>query len=224
MGYYLDYSTITIDEYKIILQNKILTKSRLLLKENLEERFNCFKSMGIKNVFELEKLLKSKKKLMELAQLECLSEKFLTTLLRELKGTQPKPRKLADFTLISRETIAKLESSGIKNTAHLYDRVINPDCRKKLANETGLSDSEILELTQLTDLTRIQWVNTTFARVLYEAGYDKIAKVAEADYQALYNDIIKLNQERSLYKGRIGLNDMKITVQAAQQVPQEIEY
>ncbi len=224
MGYYINYASITIDEYKEKIRNKTLIPSQQILKDALEERFDYFKSIGIKNVLELEKTLKKKEKLLELAQAPCLSEQYLTALLREIKGRQPKPRKLMDFTHISDDILTKLQQLGIKNTAHLYEKVLTKKSRKAFAESTNIPQSDILELAQLTDLTRIQWVNTTFSRVLYEAGYDTIEKVSGADYEVLYRGIKKLNEERHLYKGNIGLNDMKICVEAAREVEQEMEY
>ncbi len=223
MGYYIDYSTITIDEYMEKLKYKSLIPSQIILKEGLEEKFSCIKGLGFKNVLELEKALKNKQKLLELAQAPCLSEQYLSALLREIKGRQSKPRKLADFAHICNDTLTKLQQLGIKTTAHLYDKVISEKSRKEFAQRTNIPYADILELAQLTDLTRIQWVNTTFARVLYEAGYNTIEKVSGADYEVLYKEIKKLNEERHLYKGNIGLNDMKICVEAAKEVKQEME-
>ena len=81
-----------------------------------------------------------------------------------------------------------------------------------------------MKLTKLTDLSRIRWVNHTFAFVLLEAGYDTVEKVANSDYKELYEKVKKLNEERNLYKGHIGLHDMKLCVEAAQDVSFEIEY
>ena len=224
MGYYIDYSTITIDEYMEKIKYKTLIPSQMILKERLEERFSYIKSLGIKNVLELEKALKNKQKLLELAQAPCLSEQYLSVLLREIKGRQPKPRKLTNFTHIPNDTLTKLQQLSIKTSVHLYDKVLTPKSRKEFAEKTAIPYSDILELAQLTDLIRIQWVNTTFARVLYEAGYNTIEKVSNADYEVLYEKIKKLNAERHLYKGNIGLNDMKICVEAAKEVKQEMEF
>ena len=222
MGYTIDFSTLSIDAYGDSLKKKTLIPSQKILQEGLEEKLAYFKSIGIKTVLELQKILKNKKKLSELAQASGLSEIYLTTLLREINGRQPKPRKLMDFVHIPKETIERLQQLGIKNTVHLYGKVLTDQSRRQLAQETGIAIEDILKLSRLTDLTRIQWVNTTFAWVLYQAGYDTVDKVATADYEELYKNIKRLNDERSLYKGNIGLNDMKICVEVAQEVKQEM--
>ncbi|RPH31809.1 MAG: DUF4332 domain-containing protein [Bacteroidales bacterium] len=224
MGYHIDLKSITIDEYKRKLESSFLIPSRMVLKDKIDERFNHFNSIGIKNVHELQLMLKSKSKQIELAKNPLFSEEYLTILFRELNSIQAKPNKLKEFIGISNDTINKLEKEGIKDTLKLFDRVRTVESRKELANKLGINENEILELTKLSDLSRIKWVGATFARVLYDAGFETLEKVSKANYEDLHKSIVKLNKEKNLYKGHIGLNDMKICVLAANDVPLEIEY
>jgi hypothetical protein len=224
MGYYIDLSKIKIDEYKTKLESAYLPPSRMMLKEKLDERFGYFENIGIRNVKELIQLLKKKNKFAELQKVDCLSGDYLTILLRELNSTLPKPNKIKDFSGISNDTVVRLEKNGIKDTVKLFDRVLNAKSRKELAEITGVSEIEILELTKLTDLSRIKWVGVTFARMLYELGIDTVKKASKADPEKLHASINQLNKEKSIYKGQIGLNDMKIFVNAAKEIPLEIEY
>ncbi len=224
MGYYIDLEKISVDNYRTKLKTAYLPPSRMVLKERLDERFGYFKGQGIKNIKELIQILKKKDKFSELQKVECLSGDYLTLLLRELKSTLPKPNKIRDFTGISKETIAKLENAGIKNTVKLFDKVINPVSRKKLATDMKIDESEILELTKLTDLSRIKWVGPTFSRMLYDLGVDTVDNVAKADPVDLHERVNQLNKEKNIYKGHIGLNDIEIVVDVAKDVPMDIEY
>jgi hypothetical protein len=224
MGYYIDLEKITIDDYKAKLQSAYLPPSRLILKEKLDERLGYFKIIGINNVKGLIQLLKKKDKFAELSKADCLSGDYLTILLRELNSTLPKPNKIADFTGIAKDTVEKLEKIGINNTEKLYNKVITVTDRQELADLTGINDKDILELTKLTDLSRIKWVGVTFARMLYDLGIDTAEKASKTDPVDLHRRINKLNKEKSIYKGQIGLNDMKIFVNAAKEIPLEIEY
>lgn len=224
MGYYIDLEKISIAKYKETLKLAYLPPSRMILKDCLDERFHYFKSIGIENVQELMQTLKKKDSFTELSKVDCLSGEYLKILLRELNSTLPKPNKIKEFVGISTDTVSKLESIGIKNTVKLFDKVKNYKCRKELADSTGISDSDILELTKLTDLSRIKWVGVTFARMLYELGFDTVEKASKAEYIDLHTKINQINKERNIYKGQIGLNDIKIFVNAAKEVPLEIEY
>ncbi|TGV01230.1 DUF4332 domain-containing protein [Flavivirga rizhaonensis] len=224
MGYYIDLEKITIDDYRIRLETAYLPPSRMVLKDRLKERFGYFESIGIKNVKELIQILKKKEKFSELQKAECLSGDYLILLLRELNSTLPKPVKIKDFSGISSETISKLENAGIKNTVKLFDRVINSESRRKLAAETGISEKEVFELTKLTDLSRIRWVGATFAKMLSDLEVDTVDKVTKADPIDLHTRVNQLNKEKRIYKGQIGLNDMKIVVNIAKDVPLDIKY
>ena len=222
MSYYIDLKSISLDQYKSKLKSDDLIPSRMILKERIDERFNYLKNIGITNVHELQQMLKNKDKKAELSETDCFSEDYLTILLREINSIHPKPNKIGDFLEISPDAVSKLEEAGIKDTLKLYVEIKTPDKRKKLSMATGIDDGEILKLTKLTDLSRVKWVGATFARVLFNTGFDTVEKLSEANYEDLYNKIIQLNKEKNLYKGNIGLNDMKLCVNAAKEVPLEI--
>jgi predicted flap endonuclease-1-like 5' DNA nuclease len=224
MGYYIDLGKITLEDYQKKLESAYLPPSRMILKEKLDERFGYLKSIGIKNVKELILLLKKKDQFAELSKIEYFSGDYLTILLRELNSTLPKPNKLADFTGISKNAIDKLEKTGIKSTEKLYDKVIKKSDRQKLADSTGIDYQDILELTKLTDLSRIKWVGVTYAQMLYDLGVDTVEKVSKADPIDLHARINQMIKENNIFKGGIGINDVKILVETANELPLEIEY
>ncbi|MDX9847910.1 MAG: DUF4332 domain-containing protein [Tenuifilaceae bacterium] len=196
----------------------------MMLKERLDERFGQFKSMGIRNVKELLLLLKRKETLTELSAVECLAGDYLIILLRELNSMLPKPNSIADFTGIAPDTVDRLVRVGIKNTEKLYYRVLTHAQRTALSEVTGISIGEILELAKLSDLSRVKWVGVTFARMLYELGVDTVEKATQADPVALQAHLNQLNREKNFYKGTIGLNDIRIFVEMAKELPLEIEW
>ncbi|HBZ67241.1 MAG TPA: DUF4332 domain-containing protein [Bacteroidales bacterium] len=224
MGYYIDLEKISIDDYRIKLESEYLPPSRMILKDKLDEQFGYFKSTGIKNVKGLIQLLKKKDKFAELSKIDCLSADYLTILLRELNSTLPKPNKIADFIEIAKETISNLEKIGISNTEQLYDKVIKKSERQKLADSTRINYQDILALTKLADLSRIKWVGVTYAQMLYDLGVDTVEKVSEADPIDLHTRINQMITEKNIFKGVIGLNDVKILIESASDLPGEIEY
>ena len=224
IGYYVDLKTISTGEYKETLKSADLLPSRMILRENIDEIFKIFKDQKIENVDELQKTLKSKKKLQDFSRRSGIQEDYLKILLREINSCRRKPNRTKDFPAVSEQAALTLEDLGLKNTLQLFDRILTRQHRAELASQTGITEGEIARLAKLTDLSRIRWVNHTFAYVLLEAGYDTAAKVAEADYQELYEKVKELNEAQEIYKGQIGLHDMKLCVEAAKDVPSEIEY
>jgi len=224
MGYYIDLEKISIDDYRKKLESAYLPPSRLILKDKLDERFGYFKSIGIKNVKGLIQVLKKKDKLAELSKVDCFSGDYLTILLRELNSTLPKPNKISDFIDIKKNTIDRLEKIGITNTEKLYARVVKKSDRQKLADLTGIEYQDILELTKLSDLSRIKWVGVTYAQMLYDLGVDTVEKVSKSDLIDLHTKINRMIKEKNIFKGAIGLNDVKILIESAGELPIEIEY
>lgn len=224
MGYYVDLGKITIKDYQKKLEDACLLPGRMILKEKLDERFGYFEQIGIKNIKELMQILKKKDKFTELSKVACLSVDYLTILLRELNSTLPKPNKIADFIWLSKNTIDKLENIGIVNTEKLYYKVLTKIDREKLVDSTGIDYTEILELTKLTDLSRIKWVGVTYAQMLYDLGVDTVEKVSKADPNDLHARINQRIKEYNIFKGGIGINDVKILVETANELPLEIDY
>jgi hypothetical protein len=224
MGYYIDLEKITIKDYQKKLKSSYLPPSRKVLKEKLDERFGYFENLEIINVKDLIQILKKKDQFTELSKVDCLSGDYLTILLRELNSTLPKPNKIADFLGFTKYTIDKLEKIGIINTQKLYDKVLTKIDRQKLADSIGIDYTEILELTKLTDLSRIKWVGVTYAQMLYDLGIDTVEKVSKSDPIDLHARINQRIKEHTIFKGGIGINDVKILVETANELPLDIEY
>ena len=224
MGYYIDLKNISIDKYKDILTSAELIPSWKVLGENIDRNLNIIKEQHIENLDELLSVLKNKDKTLEFSKQSGLPVAYLEVLKRVVNGYRQKPNKIKDFTCIPEVVLTKLEKLGIKNTLKLYDEIITSQKRAEFSLKTGISKSEMIRLAKLTDLSRIRWVNHTFAYVLLESGYDTAEKVAKADYKKLYATVKKLNEKRKIYNAHIGERDMKMVIESAQDLDFEIEY
>jgi len=224
MGYYIDLEKISIDDYKAKLEFAYLPPSRMMLKDRLDERFRCFKKIGIENVKELIQLLKKKGKFEELSKMENLSQEYLSVLLRELNSMLPKPNKISDFIGIAKGTIDSLEKMSITNTEKLYKKIVKKSDRQNLSNLIGIDYQDILKLSKLADLSRIKWVGATYAQLLYDLGVDTVEKVAKSEPLDLHTRINQIIKEKNIFRGAIGLNDVKILVDSARELDFEMEF
>lgn len=224
MGYYVNLKSISIDEYKEILKSTEFIPSWKIIEEDIDDNLDAIKNQNLKNLDELLITLKNKKKIIKLSEKTGLSEKYLQVLRRMINGYRQKPNRLKDFSHVDKDAIEKLEEHGIKNTLELYEMILTVDKREALSENTGIDKNDILKLTKLTDLSRIRWVNHTFAYILVESGYDTVEKVAKADYKKLYQMLKLINKERKIYKAHIGERDIKMVIEFAQELDIEIEY
>ena len=224
MGYYIDLKTISIDKYKHMLKTSQLIPSWKILEENMDENFELLKKNNINNLEQLVNTLKDKDKIYKFSQENKIPQDYLIVLKRVATGYKQKPNKIQDFPCINKDTILELEKIGIKNTAKLYEKVLSKKDREKLSQETKINENEIIKLTYLSDLSRIRWVNHTFAYVLLEAGYNSAQEIAQEDHIALYEKVKELNEKRKLFNAHIGVRDMKMCIESAQYLDFEIEY
>lgn len=135
----------------------------------------------------------------------------------------PQPRMIKDYTVLNREIIAKLERMGIKTTPQLYDKVAAKADRNVLKKELDINDAEALLLARMADISRIRYVNPAFASLLLNSDYVTVIKIRNADYQELYEQLVRLNEERRYYKGRINLKDMEFLINDTDYIPLDIE-
>lgn len=121
--------------------------------------------------------------------------------------------------------IQKLETIGIKNTLQLFPIILTPEKRKDLAEKQDIEINDILDLTKLTDIARLKWVGPKFARLMVETGYDTVEKIAQADGDTLYQAILRTNEEKQIYKGNLGSEDITSWIEnVVRDVPRVIEY
>lgn len=224
MGYYIDLKKISIEKYKSILGSMDLLPSWKILENNIEENLERIQKLDIHNLDELTQAIKTKNKLQDFSQKSGLSVEYLTILRRVINGYIPKPNKFRDFPNIDERIVKKLEAINVKNTLQLYDKVLTLKQRTNLSNTTKIPLEQLDRLARLTDLSRIKWVNHTFAYVLYESGFQSAEEVAKANYKEIYEKVKAVNLEQKIYKGTVGLNDMKRCVEAAKGLDFEIKY
>lgn len=223
-NYYIDLKKFSITEYEKELEEAELLPSRKILQEDIKTRFDCLRKQGMECLDDLLTALKTPDKLKMFAQKSGLSEEYLIMLKREISSNQPKPVNLVDFPGIAPDVIEKLAKHGMTNTKQLFNFVKTPSDRQNLSQKTGIAEEKILELTKLTDVTRIRWVGANFARLLVDSKWDTVEKVIRADYKEVYDELMRILEEKKYFKGKFGVNDMKICVLAAKIVPTAIEY
>jgi hypothetical protein len=213
MTYHMDAERVRLDDLRKRIEETDLVPSRASLLDGINAKMKVLEQQGVTTLASLRKELKNSKRLEALSKATGIDTQYLVLLRREIEAYFPKPSALKAFDWLPEGEIAKLEEKGIRHTAALYEAASSVEGRTELAKSTGV-DIVILEaLVRLADLTRVQWVSPTAARMLEEAGYDSASKVAGA------NAVIRVNEGARFFKGKIGLRDIKRLVRAASHVP-----
>jgi hypothetical protein len=222
--YHADLQAFSLDALKQRLLAQPLFASHRVLIQNIDEQFAILQAHGIQNLADVFRQLKTKNSSAVCAKQTGIDEHYLTLLRREVNGYLPKPANFSDFPNLGEETIKSLQAMQIRHTADLFPFIRTAAKREAFSQRSGLSMETVLLLTHLTDLARIRWVGPAFSILLLRAGYDTVAKVIAADAQQVYHTLIQLNEKELVYGGKIGLADMRLLVQVANDVPLTIDF
>jgi len=221
MSYYRNLKAISIESFKEILRDMDMIPSWMILKENINHQMDSIIKQDVSNLDELRTVLKTKKKVEEFSEKSDMALDYLIVLRRMINGYLPKPNKFSDSSLFSEESLIKLPYT---TTKALYDSIITAEQRQNLSIETTIPLEDILLLSKYSDVSRIRWVNHTFATVLLLTGFDSVETIANADYSIMYETIKSWNEKEKYYKAHIGKNDMKLLVALAKELDLDIQY
>lgn len=219
MTYHIDAENVTLDDLRKRIEDSDLVPSRASLLDGLKMKFDALELQGITTLANLRHELKNAKRLEAVSNVTGIDRQYLILLRREIESYFPKPMALKAFDWLPRGEIAKLEENGVRDTAALHQAISSGKSRTELAKSTGVDAAIFETVVRLADLTRVQWVSATAARMLVEAGYDSASKVAAADATVLCAALGRVNEGNRFFKGKIGLRDIKRLVRAAGYVP-----
>jgi hypothetical protein len=218
MNYYIDDTKVSLQDLKKRIEETDLIPSRVSLLENIDTIFKELNKQGIKTLADLRKQLKTPQSMNAFSIKPNLDEKYLALLIREIESYFPKTFSINKFTWLSKKECEKLTAAGLNNTKKIYETLSQKDKVKKISAEYKISTSFLDVILNLTDLTRIQWTSSLFARMLFEAGYKTSKKVAQADAEELCNAVDSINKKGKYFNGKIGLRDIKRLINSAKYV------
>ena len=214
-NYHIDATKVSLEKLQKRIEATDLIPSRVPLMEGIAEKFLLLRTFGISTLADLRKALKTKKTVSVMSEKTGVNEKYLLLLRREIEGYFPKPCAIDSFNWLPADDLEKLKNSGITTTMDIFVSFASSLRREAVCGNTGADPATVAILYQLSDLTRIQWTSPTTARMLLAAGYTGAVQVARANAEQLYHDLECSNSEKKLFKGTIGLRDVKRLIFAA---------
>ncbi|MAW51504.1 MAG: ferredoxin [Geminicoccus sp.] len=93
---------------------------------------------------------------------------------------------------------AKLKTAGISSTNALLKACAKKSGRKKVADETGISEKLVLEWTNLADLMRIKGIGKQFSELLEAAGVDTVKELRNRNAENTAAKMAEVNAEKKL--------------------------
>lgn len=132
--------------------------------------------------------------------------------------------RIADVEGVGPAYAAKLEAAGVKTSDDLLDRAAKPAGRKKLAEETGITEKLILEWVNHADLVRIPGVGSEYSDLLEAAGVDSPAELARRNAANLAATFQELNVARGTVRRVPSEATIAEWIEAAKKLPKVVEH
>lgn len=221
--YYINFREFSLERLKTNLATGDVLPARQILKDNIDERFEVFKSLGFHHLNDLIQALSTKQKMEKLSK-HGLPVDYLVILRREVRSYIPKPVYLREIPGIAREDVEKLAAVGITHSKHMFERGRTKKNRAGLSALTGVSIESLLEIAKLSDLGRVRGIGAVFTRLFYESGADTIENLSKWDPEELFQLVHAVNKEKNISQAVPPLKDFKQYVEISTDLPKVMEF
>ncbi|MDE6556193.1 MAG: DUF4332 domain-containing protein [Duncaniella sp.] len=118
----------------------------------------------------------------------------------------------------------KLEAAGVKTTADMLAKAATPKDRKKLAEETGISEKLILKWANHADLFRIKGVAGQFAELLEAAGVDTVKELRHRVAANLQPKMEEVNEAKNLCNRVPSVSEVEKMIAQAKELEPVLTY
>ncbi len=213
--YSIDPDLLSLEEFRELTADRNMLPGRVMLQEEMEERFAILKASGMEDLGKLFRLLASKSKIESFSKRTGLSQEYLILLKREAGSYRSGPFPLSNFPGIPFEYTELLKSRGIKHTKDLFEGVQTKQQQDQMAAETGIPAYRLKELFSLCDLSRITGVGGVFSRIIYEAGIRSVEEFASTDLSVQLSRYQAVIDKYKYPAGKLGKEDIRYGIHYA---------
>ena len=118
----------------------------------------------------------------------------------------------------------KLATAGVKTTDKLLDVAASKAGRKKLAEETSLSESNILEWVNRADLFRVKGIAEEISDLLEFSGVDSVPELATRNAENLHAKMTEVNDAKKLVRKVPSLGQVENFIAEAKTLPKVVTH
>ena len=118
----------------------------------------------------------------------------------------------------------KLRAAGINTVDKLLEKAATKKQRQSLAQETGISEKQILKFTNMADLFRLNGVGQEYAELLEVAGVDTVPELAQRNAANLTAKMEEVNEAKNLTRKTPSATEVEKWIAQAKELPRVIEY
>ncbi|HOT61730.1 MAG TPA: DUF4332 domain-containing protein [Treponemataceae bacterium] len=132
--------------------------------------------------------------------------------------------KLEDIEGIGPKYAATLRKAGVRSTNDLLKKGANPEGRKTISKESGITEKLILEWVNHCDLFRVKGIGPEYADLLEEAGVDTVVELGKRKADNLAEALSALNEKKKLVRVVPGSAKVATWIAQAKSLPRAVKY
>ncbi len=220
----IDLQKITVAEFSQILKSIDLLPGRRILLNNLDQVVLQLNENKVKNLADLQTLLKNKSKYSNIADMLSTTEAYLTVLNREINSYQSKPVDIKKIDVFSDNELNLLAAIKIKTTKDIYNRLQLKSERNKISIMTNIPGDKLVEALEISDLLRITGVGLVFANILREIGINNTSVFMNSTVESILGQYHRINQKKGLTRANLGTKDIEYCKRFGSKLDQDIEW
>ena len=118
----------------------------------------------------------------------------------------------------------KLAKAGVKTVEGLLEAGASKSGRKKIADASGLDESNILVWVNMADLFRIKGVASQFAELLKAAGVDTVKELRTRNAENLHAKLVEVQAEKKITRVVPGLSQVTDYIEQAKELEPMVTY
>ena len=118
----------------------------------------------------------------------------------------------------------KLAAAGVKTVEGILKAGATKAGRKKIAEESGLDESQILVWVNMADLFRIKGVASQFAELLKAAGVDTVKELRTRNAENLHAKLVEVQEEKKITRTVPALSQVTDFVEQAKALEPMVTY
>jgi predicted flap endonuclease-1-like 5' DNA nuclease len=118
----------------------------------------------------------------------------------------------------------KLRAAGIRTTHSLLGKGATRQGRKEISEQSGLTETQVLQLVNHADLFRIRGAGREYVELLEAAGVATVVDLSLRAAESLHQRLVKVNQKRKLVRKVPTLTQVRTWVASAKLLPRAVKY
>jgi predicted flap endonuclease-1-like 5' DNA nuclease len=132
--------------------------------------------------------------------------------------------KLSDIEGIGPVYAGKLSEAGVGSLEKLLATGAEKKGRQKLAEQTGVSEKQILNWVNRADLARVKGIGTQYADLLEFAGVDSVPELGQRRADNLHAKMVEVNAAKKLVRQTPALSQVEAWVAQAKELPRVVKH